>query len=176
MKTRKLRLGSPKWERVVVPVVAVLSVILVFFADTEEAQTLVISEVCPHNFDLLVDCSGNWSISVGIICGAGLTALAAVLSVIVSVVIWLFNALPAAKPPVLLMMTTRNIGTESAVLEIVNKYCKWAKVKSRTMTSDQLDLVIEIRGAEECALAPALMALDGVTSATILEHDGDVTM
>ena len=117
-----------------------------------------------------------WSISVGIICGAGLTAIAAVLSVIVSVVLWLFNAMPAAKPPVLLLMTTRNVGAESAVLEIVNKYCKWAKVKSRTMTSDQLDLVIEIRGAEECALAPALMALDGVTSATILEHDGEVTM
>ena len=116
-----------------------------------------------------------WSISVGIICGAGLAVIAVVLSVGLSVAIWIFSALPAAKTPVLLLVTTQNIGDEDKLLEIVEKYCKGEKVKSRTMTHDQLDLVIEVRGAEEGALATAVMALDGVTSASILAHDGEVT-
>lgn len=116
-----------------------------------------------------------WSISVGIICGAGLAAVAVVLSVMLSVVIWIFNALPAAKTPVLLLVTTRNIAEETLVLEAAGKYCRKARVKSRTVTAEQLDLVIEVFGADEAGLAASLMELNGVTSATVLAHDGEIS-
>lgn len=116
-----------------------------------------------------------WSISVGIICGAGLALIAVALSVVLSVVIWIFNAIPVAKTPVLLLVTTGDIDGEAGIMETVSKHCKWATVKSRTLTPEQLDLVIEVRAANEAALASAVMAMDRVSTVSVLDHDGEVT-
>lgn len=116
-----------------------------------------------------------WSISVGIICGAGLAVIAVALSVIMSVVIALFNAIPVAKAPTLLLVTTTDTGCEKKLLETVRKYSKWSSVKSRTITHDQLDLVVEVRSSRESELAASVMATEGVTSVSIVAHDGEVT-
>lgn len=116
-----------------------------------------------------------WSISVGIICGAGLALIAVALSVVLSVVIWIFNAIPVAKAPVLLLVTTGDIDGEAGIMEVVSKHCKWAAVKSRTMTPEQLDLVIEVRAANEAALASAVMSMDRVSTVSVIDHDGEVT-
>lgn len=116
-----------------------------------------------------------WSISVGIICGAGLALIAVALSVVLSVAIWIFNAIPVAKTPVLLLVTTGDIDGEAGIMEIVSKHCKWATVKSRTLTPEQLDLVIEVRAANEAALASAVMSMDRVSTVSVIDHDGEVT-
>ena len=116
-----------------------------------------------------------WSISIGIICGAGLAIIAVALSLILSVIVWIFNALPVAKAPMLLMVTVRNTDSEEAILSVINKYCKNATVKSRTFSSDQLDMVVEIRSKEEGKLAREIMNIESVTSVSVLAHDGEVT-
>ena len=116
-----------------------------------------------------------WSISVGIICGAGLAAIAAILSIALSFVIWLFNSLPAPGIPVLLLVTTTDLKGEGALMDLVQQYCAGATVKSRAMVPEQMDLVIEVRKAREAELAAAVMALEGVTAATVLAHDGETT-
>lgn len=116
-----------------------------------------------------------WSISIGIICGAGLAMIAVALSVILSVIVWIFNALPVAKAPMLLMVTTADTDSEEKILEIVNKSCKRASVKSRTFSHSQLDLVIEISCSEEGKLAREVMKTEGVTAVSVLAHDGEVT-
>lgn len=116
-----------------------------------------------------------WSISVGIICGAGLALIAVALSVVLSVAIWIFNAIPVAKAPVLVLVTTGDIDGEAGIMEVVSKHCKWAAVKSRTLTPEQLDLVIEVRAANEAALASAVMSMDRVSTVSVIDHDGEVT-
>ncbi len=116
-----------------------------------------------------------WAISIGIICGAGLAVIAVALSIIMSVVILVFNAIPVAKTPVLVLVTTEEVKGERAVLGTVTRYCKSANVKSRTYTASQLDLVIEVRGADESELAGAVSELEGVTSVSVIAHDGEVT-
>ena len=116
-----------------------------------------------------------WSISIGIICGAGLAIIAVALSLILSLIVWIFNALPVAKAPMLLMVTVRNTDGEEAILSVINKYCKNATVKSRTFSSDQLDMVVEIRSKEEGKLAREIMNIESVTSVSVLAHDGEVT-
>ncbi len=116
-----------------------------------------------------------WSISVGIICGAGLAVIAVALSVIMSAVIWIFNAVPVAKAPVLVLITTHEIKDEQNILRTVEQYCKWANVKSRTLSSEQMDLVIEVRSAKEGELAAAIADINGVTSVSVVAHDGEVT-
>ena len=116
-----------------------------------------------------------WAIAVGIICGAGLALVAVLLSLVLSVLIWVFNALPVAKAPVLLLVSSGDLQAEPAVLETAKKYSRAAAVKSRSLTARQLDLIIELRAADEAALTAAVMALEGTVSCSIVAHDGEVT-
>ena len=116
-----------------------------------------------------------WSISVGIICGAGLAQVAVILSVVITVGILVLDRLPLAKAPMILVVNASDLDAEEAVTETVKKYVKHFTVKSRNMTGDTLDLVLEVRTAEGSALVRDLMRLESVTSASLLSHDGEVT-
>ena len=116
-----------------------------------------------------------WAISVGIICGAGLALVAVLLSAVLAVLLWIFNALPIAKAPVLLLVSSRDLNAEAKVLETAAKHSKVAVVKSRSLTPQQLDLIVELRTADEAALTAAVMALEGTVSCSIVAHDGEVT-
>ena len=116
-----------------------------------------------------------WAISVGIICGAGLALVAVVLSLVLSLLLWLFNALPVAKAPVLLLVSSSDLNAEAKILETAGRHSKSPVVKSRSVTPQQLDLILELRAADEPALTAAVMALEGSLSCSIVAHDGEVT-
>lgn len=116
-----------------------------------------------------------WSISVGIICGAGLAEVAVILSVVITVGILILNQLPVAKAPMILVVSSSDPEAEDAVCETAKKYVKHVTVKSRNLTDVSLDLVLELRTAEGSALIRDVMKLKGVTSVSLLAHDGEVT-
>ncbi len=116
-----------------------------------------------------------WSISVGIICGAGLAQVAVILSVVVTLGILILDRMPVAKAPMILVVNASDLDAEEAVSEIVKKYARFFSVKSRNMTSDTLDLVMELRTEQGSALVQEVMHLKGITSASLLAHDGEVT-
>ncbi|HIS59755.1 MAG TPA: DUF4956 domain-containing protein [Candidatus Faecousia faecipullorum] len=116
-----------------------------------------------------------WSISVGIICGAGLAEVAVILSVIITLGILILDHMPVAKAPMILVVNASNLDAEEAVSQVVKKYAKHFNVKSRNMTSSTLDLILELRTAQGSALVKEVMAVSGVTSASLLAHDGEVT-
>ena len=116
-----------------------------------------------------------WSISVGIICGAGLAQIAVILSVVITVGILVLDRLPVAKAPMILVVNASDLDGEGAVTEVVKKYAKHFTVKSRNMTDSSLDLVMELRTDEGGALVREVMAREGVLSASLLSHDGEVT-
>jgi len=116
-----------------------------------------------------------WSISVGIICGAGLAQVAVILSVVVTLGILILDRMPVAKAPMILVVNASDLDAEDAVAETVKKYTRFFSVKSRNMTADSLDLVVELRTAEGGALVRDVMNLKGITSASLLSHDGEVT-
>ena len=116
-----------------------------------------------------------WSISVGIICGAGLSQVAVILSVIVTLGILILDRMPVAKAPMILVVNSADLEAEDAVTEEVKKYTRFFSVKSRNMTSDTLDLVVELRTEQGSALVRDVMKLSGITSVSLLAHDGEVT-
>ena len=116
-----------------------------------------------------------WSISAGIICGAGLAEVAVILSVIITLGILILDHMPVAKAPMILVVNASNLDAEEAVSQVVKKYAKHFNVKSRNMTSSTLDLILELRTAQGSALVKEVMAVSGVTSASLLAHDGEVT-
>ncbi len=116
-----------------------------------------------------------WSISVGIICGAGLAQVAVILSVVITVGILVLDQLPVAKAPMILVVNASDLDAEAVVSETIQKYVKHFSVKSRNMTADSLDLVYELRTDDGSNLVRDIMRLERVTSASLLSHDGEVT-
>ncbi len=116
-----------------------------------------------------------WSIVVGIICGVGLAEIAILLSLIITVGIVALDRLPVAKAPQILVVNTINTDIEKTLLSLVEKYSKHSTVKSRNMTNNALDMVIELRTGAGSELLKEVLSMEGVTSASLLAHDGEVT-
>ena len=116
-----------------------------------------------------------WSISAGIICGAGFVMIAIVSSIAITAVILIADALPVAKAPLVLVVNCSDNQMEKSVMEVVDDFCSLAKVKSRNLSADRLDMVVEVRTKEEAGLVAELVKLEGVLSASLIAHDGEVT-
>ncbi len=116
-----------------------------------------------------------WSISVGIICGAGLAQVAIVLSVIITIGILILSRFPVARAPMLLVINAKGLDGEKEIEPVVKKYAGHFTVKSRNMTEDAMDMVIELRTAKGAELIREVMQLDIVSSASLISHDGEAT-
>ncbi len=116
-----------------------------------------------------------WSISVGIICGAGLYEIAIVLSIIVTIAIFVLDRFPVAKAPMILVVNSTDIKSEQNIMDVVTHFCKFPKVKSRNLSARQLDMVIEVRVKEESEMILKMNEISGVQSVSLLSHDGEVT-
>ncbi len=117
-----------------------------------------------------------WSISVGIICGAGFAMIALICSVLLTLTVLLFSRYSGGKTSLMLVVNAKDYRSEEGIMEIVEKNCHYYKTKARNMTKDHLDMVIEVRVKEEKVLIQELMALDSLVSFSLVAHDGDVTL
>ena len=116
-----------------------------------------------------------WSISIGLICGAGLYEVALVTSVAVTVFILVLDMIPVSKAPMMLVINSSQMDGEQQILDIVGKYSKSYKVKSRNLSKGRLDMVVELRVKDESALVSEVAALEGMIGASLIAHDGEVT-
>ncbi len=116
-----------------------------------------------------------WSISVGIICGAGMAQIAVILSVGLTVGILLLEKLPVAKAPMILVVNADGLDAEERVCAAVAGFAKRYSVKSRNVTAGAVDLVLELRTAQGAELVKAVNVLEGVRSVSLMSHDGEVS-
>jgi hypothetical protein len=116
-----------------------------------------------------------WSISVGIICGAGLAQIAVILSIVLTIGVVILDMLPVAKAPMILVVNATDIHMEKKVTEVAAGFDKHYRVKSRNVTATSLDLIIELRTAKGAELVEQVMVLEGICAASLLSHDGEVT-
>ena len=116
-----------------------------------------------------------WSISIGIICGAGFALTAVLLSLVMTIAILGLDRLPVARAPMILVINCTDIDAEEKVLGKVKSHVKHFSVKSRNLTSTTLDLTLELRTDDGGKLVRDLMDIEGVASANLLQHDGEVT-
>ena len=116
-----------------------------------------------------------WSIATGIICGAGLAEIAAVLAFILTLMLFVLDRLPVGRSPKILLVSATGYDAEKAVIDVVKQHCRHYTVKSRTLSGGQTDLVVEVRTASEEQLAGDVAAIKDVISSSLLSHDGEVT-
>lgn len=116
-----------------------------------------------------------WAISIGIICGARLYVIGVIVSIFVTILLFALDKMPVAKAPKILVVNADGMDAEDKVLEVVARYAGYYKVKSRSLSAQQLDMVVELRVKEEKELVRGVSGLEGIHSVSLLAHDGEVT-
>ena len=116
------------------------------------------------------------AIGVGIICGAGLSVICVALCLVMTLIVFLLSKYPARKMSRLLVVNSTRLDSEQEIMEKVKAYTKVYQIKSKNLTPSTLDMIIELRVDEECALVRELMTLEGVTAASLMAHSGETTV
>lgn len=117
-----------------------------------------------------------WSISVGIICGAGFTVIAIITSAMLTIVIVVFSMLPESRKALILVINASSYKEETRIMQIVNESCQYARTRARNISKTNLNLAIEVRVQEQKELIEKLMSLDSIVTASLVEQSGDVTV
>ena len=116
-----------------------------------------------------------WAIVAGIISGVGMAEIAILMSLILTAGIVVLDKLPVAKAPMMLVVNASDVDAEKRIMDAVAKYARHSIVKSRNMTGNSLDLIVELRTDAGSELLKDILQEEGITSASLLSHDGEVT-
>ena len=118
-----------------------------------------------------------WSISIGIMCGAGMTEIAIFTSLMATILIVVLELVPVGKSPVILLVNLEANGeAEEKTEAALNEHAAFHKIRSRNVTNGFCDLVYEIRTKDEKTLSDAISKVPGVQSSTVLSHDGELSV
>ncbi|ASY51201.1 DUF4956 domain-containing protein [Clostridium perfringens] len=116
-----------------------------------------------------------WSISEGIVLGAGLIPLAILGAVFIGIVMVLFANKKTTDNPYILVVNCKNDISENSVLNIlsknVNKYC----VKSKTISpSNRIEMTIEVKLKNiTTSFVNEVSKIEGVSNAVLVSYNGD---
>ncbi|WP_415333747.1 DUF4956 domain-containing protein [Clostridium perfringens] len=116
-----------------------------------------------------------WSISEGIVLGAGLIPLAILGAVFIGIVMVLFANKKTTDNPYILVVNCKNDISENSVLNIlsknVNKYC----VKSKTISpSNGIEMTIEVKLKNiTTSFVNEVSKIEGVSNAVLVSYNGE---
>lgn len=116
-----------------------------------------------------------WTISAGIICGATLYLVAVGASLMITVVMLALHFVPNVKPALLLLVNGRSTKIQEELNAVLKSGTSCFKIKSRNVTADGIDMIIELKTKDEDSLIEKVLAIPMVESATLMTHDGEIT-
>ena len=115
-----------------------------------------------------------WSISVGIILGAGLYSLAFLGSVFITVILLVLTGKVDSSAPYILMLQLENENAELQATEIIKNRFGKVIVKSKSITDGQPELIYEVKVKNnETSFMNELSAIEGVQNATLVSYNGN---
>lgn len=116
-----------------------------------------------------------WAIALGIICGTGLYHVAFIITIVLTLLIFVLDMIPVAKVPMILVVQCKQNNLQDKILSIVEDETKYYKVKSRNITNNRLNMVIELKTNQESELLSKVNELEGVDYVSLIDHEGEVT-
>ena len=116
-----------------------------------------------------------WSISAGIVIGAGLIPLAVFGSLFIGIILVLFINRQTTDNPYLLVLSCLNDESEKEALKTVNAYVKKHVIKSKTVSAQNgIEVTVEIRLKEmETKFVNEISQISGVKNAVLVSYNGD---
>ena len=112
-----------------------------------------------------------WSISNGIIIGAGLYSIVCVLAVVISIALIVFELIPARRKSMLLVVNLMTIESEPAIEKELKRHNVKFRVKSRNVFRDKADIMYEISTKKDGKLVAELSKLNEILSLNLIKQD-----
>ena len=115
-----------------------------------------------------------WSISAGIICGAGFAGIAVVASLFVTALIILFSASFKSENTLVLVVNTDSASREGEIDKVVREFCKYSRTRARNVSKSGMNIAIEVKTSKPSELIDKLIKLGFVSDASLVENDSDI--
>ena len=115
-----------------------------------------------------------WSISMGIIVGAGLYELAILLSLAATVLILGLDLLPTFRAPCMLVVSGESDMQEADLIRCVKSDCSRVRVRSRNISKRGYEWILEVAVKNGDDLVTRVAAVPGVVSVNLMSHDGEI--
>lgn len=116
-----------------------------------------------------------WSISIGIICGASFFEVAIVSSVLITIVMLALHFIPNARPALLLLINGTDSSLSTVLEPILKANTTFYRIRSRNVSASGIDMIVELKTKKEDVLLQQVLAVEHVTQATLMTHDGEIT-
>ncbi len=115
-----------------------------------------------------------WAVGLGITVGAGLSLVAIISTVIISVAIFALIALEVFVSSYFLIIRAESSTVEKEVLDQVKFIYGKYSLRNKTVKENSLDLTIEVRSKEDKThMVNKIQEINGVNSVILLSHQGD---
>lgn len=115
-----------------------------------------------------------WSISVGIVIGAGLIPLAVIGSIFIGIILLVFVNKKSSDTPYIIVLNVNSDKAENSCLELIKARTKKNLIKSKTVSKNGIELTIEVRLMDMSAkLLNELLGIEGVNNACLVSYNGD---
>jgi len=115
-----------------------------------------------------------WSISAGIVVGAGMIPLAVFGSLFIGIVLLIFSNRNAISNPYILIVNCDGEEAEASVMEALAGGAKKQVLKSKTVSSQGIEMTVEVRLKEASTdFINKIGALNGVKNAVLVSYNGE---
>ena len=115
-----------------------------------------------------------WSISAGIICGAGFAGIAVVASLFVTVLIILFSASFKSASTLVLVVNAQSNSNEEEIMKVVREFCKYSRIRARNVSKSGMNMAVEVKTSKPSELIAKLMNLSCISDASLVENDREI--
>ena len=118
-----------------------------------------------------------WSITAGIIVGAGLIPMGIIGSVFIGVILFVFVNRRTSDTPYVVVISCDGERAEAQSVSLLNNHTKKNVIKAKSVSRDGVELTVEVRLKESSSqFVNDLLAVEGVRNATLVSYNGDYYM
>lgn len=118
-----------------------------------------------------------WSITMGIIVGAGLIPLAVMGSVVIGIILFVFVNRKVTDTPYVVVINCDNENAETESMTMLQENTKKYLVKSKNISKNGIELTVEVRLKDSSVeFLNKLLNIGGVLNAVLVSYNGDYYM
>ncbi|HZK57063.1 MAG TPA: DUF4956 domain-containing protein [Clostridia bacterium] len=118
-----------------------------------------------------------WSITMGIIVGAGLIPLAVMGSVVIGIILFVFVNRKVTDTPYVVVINCDNENAETESMTMLQENTKKHLVKSKNISKNGIELTVEVRLKDSSVeFLNKLLNIGGVLNAVLVSYNGDYYM
>ena len=118
-----------------------------------------------------------WSISVGIVLGAGLIPLGILGTTFIGIILLVFVNRKTNDTPYIMILNLENDQAELDSMELIKEKTKKNLVKAKTVSGNGIELIVEVRLVDMSAnLLNELHVIKGVKNACLVSYNGEYSV